>query len=137
MAPAIFADDRERLARLEREAQLLAALNHPNIAALHGLEEFDGLRFLGLEYVPGETLRGPLAPDEALPVVHQFRPRRALARLSSIRYNERSEAVSNAHPSEPDYSTRGAGGSVSLSRRRHKKQSKKSNPACLDLRPTL
>ncbi len=69
---AAFAGDRERLARFEREAQLLAALNHPNIAAIHGFEESDGQRFLVLEYVPGETLKGPLPPEEVLPIVHQL-----------------------------------------------------------------
>jgi len=69
--PAAFADDKERMARFEREAKLLAVLNHPNIAAIHGLEESEGRRFLVLELVEGETLqarlnRGPLPVDEAL-----------------------------------------------------------------------
>jgi len=51
--PSVFAQDPERLARFEREAQVLASLNHPNIGAIHGLEESEGLRFLALEYVPG------------------------------------------------------------------------------------
>ncbi|HEY4683607.1 MAG TPA: protein kinase, partial [Candidatus Acidoferrales bacterium] len=54
--PDVFAKDVERLARFEREAQLLASLNHPNIAAIYGLEESDGVRCLVLELVPGETL---------------------------------------------------------------------------------
>ena len=54
--PEEFARDAERLARFRREAQLLASLNHPNIAAIYGLEEADGLRYLVLEYVPGQTL---------------------------------------------------------------------------------
>ncbi len=54
--PEEFARDAERLARFKREAQLLASLNHPNIAAIYGLEEQDGLRYLVLEYVPGQTL---------------------------------------------------------------------------------
>ena len=44
--PEEFAKDADRLARFEREAKLLASLNHPNIAAIYGLEEFDGIRFL-------------------------------------------------------------------------------------------
>jgi serine/threonine-protein kinase len=69
--PAAFAEDKERMARFEREAKLLAALNHPNIAAIHGLEESEGRRFLVLELAEGETLqarldRGPLPVDEAL-----------------------------------------------------------------------
>src|SRR5574340_170109 len=51
-----FVRDAERLARFEREARVLASLNHTNIAAIHGLEEVDGTRFLVMEYVPGNTL---------------------------------------------------------------------------------
>jgi len=54
--PPAFAADPERLARFEREARMLASLNHPNIAAIHGLEEAGGKRFLVLELVEGETL---------------------------------------------------------------------------------
>ena len=69
--PDAFARDRERLGRFEREAQLLASLNHPNIAAIHGLEQADSIRFLVLEHVPGETLAerlasGALPPEETL-----------------------------------------------------------------------
>jgi serine/threonine protein kinase len=54
--PAEFASHPERLARFEREARMLAALNHPHIAAIHGVEESDGVRALVLELVEGETL---------------------------------------------------------------------------------
>ena len=54
--PAAFAQDPERLARFEREAKLLASLNHPNIASIYGLEVVDGHRYLVLELVAGETL---------------------------------------------------------------------------------
>ena len=54
--PATFSENKERLARFEREARLLASLNHPNIAAIFEFEESDGVHFLALEYVPGETL---------------------------------------------------------------------------------
>jgi serine/threonine protein kinase len=75
--PEAFAENKERLARFEREARLLASLNHPNIAAIHELEESDGVHFLALEYVPGETLaerikRGPILIDEALPLFKQI-----------------------------------------------------------------
>ncbi len=70
--PPAFAQDPERLARFEREAQVLAALNHPNIAAVYGLEEADGAPCLVLEMVPGETLRGPVSPDEALLIARQI-----------------------------------------------------------------
>src|SRR5262249_18754577 len=67
-----FARDPERLARFEREAHVLASLNHPNIAAIYGLEESDGVHFLVLELVPGEDLAGPLEGQEALDVGRQI-----------------------------------------------------------------
>ncbi|MDQ5871140.1 MAG: protein kinase [Acidobacteriota bacterium] len=75
--PDAFASDPERLARFEREAQLLASLTHPNIAAIHGMEQADAVRYLVLELVPGETLAerltgGPLPVDEALEVCRQI-----------------------------------------------------------------
>ena len=54
--PEEFAKDADRLARFEREAKLLASLNHPNIAAIHGMEEDKGTHFLVLELVEGDTL---------------------------------------------------------------------------------
>jgi serine/threonine protein kinase len=74
--PAAFTDDPERLARFEREARVLASLNHPNIGAIYGLEEADGVRFLVLELIEGEDLserleRGPMTTDEALPIALQ------------------------------------------------------------------
>ena len=54
--PEAFSADPERLARFQREAEVLASLNHPNIAAIHGLEEADGVRALVLELVEGPTL---------------------------------------------------------------------------------
>ncbi len=75
--PEAFSEDPDRLARFEREAKLLASLNHPNIAAIHGLEDADGIRFLVLELIPGDTLaervaRGPLAVEEALRLGRQI-----------------------------------------------------------------
>ena len=55
--PDAFAEDPERLARFQREAQVLASLNHPNIAAIHGLEQSDDVRALVLELVEGPTLQ--------------------------------------------------------------------------------
>ena len=71
--PPAFAEDAARMARFEREAQVLASLNHPNIAAIYGVEE----RALVLELVEGQTLaqriaQGPLPVDEALPVARQI-----------------------------------------------------------------
>ena len=59
--PEVFASDPERMARFSREAQVLASLNHPNIAAIHGLEEADGRRALVMELVEGETLDARIA----------------------------------------------------------------------------
>ena len=75
--PDLFAGDAERLARFTREAQTLAALNHPGIAAIYGIEELPGGRALVMELVTGEDLsaviaRGPLPPNEALPVARQI-----------------------------------------------------------------
>src|SRR5690242_7351728 len=75
--PEAFAADPDRLARFQREAQVLAALNHPHIAAIYGLEETDGTKALVLELVEGETLadrisRGPIPVDEALPIARQI-----------------------------------------------------------------
>jgi Tol biopolymer transport system component len=71
--PDVFASDPDRAARFDREARALATLNHPGIAAIYGLEEQSGLKFLVMELVPGETLEerlrhGPLPVDEALPI---------------------------------------------------------------------
>src|SRR5512145_1299980 len=56
--PDLFAQDPERLARFEREAKVLASLNHPGIATIFGLEQADGMPFLVMEYVEGKTLPG-------------------------------------------------------------------------------
>jgi Tol biopolymer transport system component len=74
--PDHLAADGERMARFEREARTLAALNHPNVAGIHGVEEHDGRRYLVLEFVEGQTLsamldRGPLPIDEALEICAQ------------------------------------------------------------------
>ena len=75
--PEIFAADPERLARFEREAQVLASLNHPHIAAIYGLEEGDKVRALVMELVDGQTLAEridgqPLPVDEALAISRQI-----------------------------------------------------------------
>jgi serine/threonine protein kinase len=77
--PDSFVTDPERLARFEREAKLLAAIDHPNIAHIHGLEESGGARALVMELVEGEDLaqwlvRGPIPPDEALAIAKQIAP---------------------------------------------------------------
>src|SRR5690348_15228598 len=71
--PDAFASDADRVARFEREARLLASLNHPNIAAIYGFEQSSGRPVLVMELVPGDTLaerlgHGAMAVDEALRV---------------------------------------------------------------------
>ena len=75
--PEAFSADPERLARFQREAEVLASLNHPNIAAIYGLEEAGDTRALVLELVEGPTLadrikKGPIPLDEALPIAKQI-----------------------------------------------------------------
>ena len=75
--PDAFTSDPERMARFEREAKLLASLNHPNIAGIYGLEQADGNRFLVLEYVEGETLqsrlsKGALTLEDSLELCRQI-----------------------------------------------------------------
>jgi serine/threonine protein kinase/Tol biopolymer transport system component len=75
--PEVFASDPDRMVRFSREAQVLASLNHPNIAAIHGLEESEGRRALVMELVEGETLaerlgRGPVPLEEALGIARQI-----------------------------------------------------------------
>ncbi len=66
--PEAFAHDPQRLSRFQREAKMLASLNHPNIATIHGLEESNGTQYLVMELVLGETLRERIGREGALPV---------------------------------------------------------------------
>ncbi len=75
--PELFANDPQRMARFEREAQVLASLNHSHIAHIHGLEESNGIRALVMELVEGPTLaeriaQGPMPVEEALPPAKQI-----------------------------------------------------------------
>ena len=75
--PDAFAGDSDRIARFRREAQILASLNHPNIAHVYGLEEADGAQALVMELVEGPTLadriaQGPIPVDEALAIAKQI-----------------------------------------------------------------
>jgi len=77
LLPAGFAGDPDRVTRLQREAQILASLNHPHIASIYGLEESEGVWFLILELVPGPTLAdrlvfGPLPTQECLSIARQI-----------------------------------------------------------------
>src|SRR6202040_2301723 len=66
--PEAFAHDPERLSRFQREAKILAALNHPNIATIHGLEQSNGTSYLVMELVSGETLAERVKRDGAVPI---------------------------------------------------------------------
>ncbi len=75
--PAALADDPDRMARFQREAEVLAALNHPNIAAIYGLERTSGVTALVMELVEGATLaervaRGPMPLDESIGIAQQL-----------------------------------------------------------------
>ncbi len=75
--PDLFANDAERLGRFQREAKVLASLNHPNIGSIYGLEESDGVQALVLELIEGPTLaeriaQGPIPLDDALPIARQI-----------------------------------------------------------------
>ncbi len=71
--PEAFSRDPDRMARFQREAEVLASINHPNVAAIHDLEETGGTRYIVLELAEGETIadriaRGPIALEEALDI---------------------------------------------------------------------
>jgi serine/threonine protein kinase/Tol biopolymer transport system component len=84
--PEAFAHDAERLSRFQREAKMLASLNHPNIATIHGLEHSNGTHFLIMELVSGETLAERIKRDRAVPIEE------ALAIAKQI-----AEALETAH----------------------------------------
>src|SRR5262245_39868264 len=75
--PELLAGDPDRLARFQREAEVLASLNHPHIAAIYGLEDSTNVKALVMELVEGPTLadriaQGPIPVDEALPIAKQI-----------------------------------------------------------------
>src|SRR5450759_707481 len=75
--PEAFAADADRVARFQREAKVLASLNHPHIAAIYGLEDAGGVKALVMELVEGEDLaqriaRGAVPLDEAFPIAKQI-----------------------------------------------------------------
>ena len=101
--PQAFAADPDRLARFEREARLLAALNHPNIAHIHGLEESRGVLALVMELVEGDTLadriaRGPIPLPEALPIARQIAEALAAAHEQGIIHRDLKPATVKVRP---------------------------------------
>src|ERR1700693_2684437 len=87
--PEQFARDAERLARFQREAKLLASLNHPNIAAIYGFEQSGGRHYLVMEMVPGQTLQERVAGGRAVPLAESLEIAKQIA-----------EALDAAHNSE-------------------------------------
>ena len=77
--PEAFAHDPERLSRFQREAKMLASLNHPNIATIHGLEQSGDTSYLVMEQVAGETLADRIKSDGALPLVEALEHAEAIA----------------------------------------------------------
>jgi serine/threonine protein kinase len=101
--PDIFALDPDRLARFRREAQVLASLNHSNIASIFGFEESDGVHALVLELVEGPSLadriaKGPLPLDEALAIARQIADAFEMAHSQGIVHRDLKPANSKIRP---------------------------------------
>jgi Tol biopolymer transport system component/tRNA A-37 threonylcarbamoyl transferase component Bud32 len=91
--PEQFARDPERLARFQREAKLLAALNHPNIATIHGLEQSGDTHYLVMELVPGETLRDRILRDGALPLEEALKIAKQIAAALEAAHNSEKAII--------------------------------------------
>ena len=101
--PSAFTSHPDRLARFEREARMLAALNHPNICAIYGFEEADGVRFLILELVEGDTLaRQARASVECAREGRGPAARVALGHRAANRRRARSRPRQGHHPPRPE-----------------------------------
>jgi serine/threonine protein kinase len=101
--PEAFATDPERLARFEREAKTLAALNHPNIAQIYGVERSGSIFALVMELVDGETLgsNGPMPVDEALLLAGQIGAALEVAHEQGIIHRDLKPAnISRCAPTE-------------------------------------
>ncbi len=103
--PANFVNDPERLSRFQREARMLAALNHTNIATIHGLEQSNGITSLVMELVPGETLAerikaGPIPLEEALKIAAQIAEALAAAHEKNIIHRDLKPANVKVTPDD-------------------------------------
>src|SRR5205823_14365823 len=103
LLPQAFAHDAERVARFEREARVLASLNHPNIAAIYGLEESGGVRFLVMELVPGQTLAakiklGAIPVEETLRIAAQITEALEAAHEKGVVHRDLKPANINVTP---------------------------------------
>ena len=100
-----MASSPDRIARFEREARTLAALNHPNVAAIHGLEESDGTKALILELVEGPTLADriagrPIPIAEALPIARQIADALEAAHEKGVIHRDLKPANIKVRPDE-------------------------------------
>jgi serine/threonine protein kinase len=95
--PDLFASDPERLARFQREAQVLALLNHPNIAHIYGLEESNGVRALVMELVEGPTLADCIA-RAPIPLSERFRLQSRSPRRSTPPMKRPSSTATSSQP---------------------------------------
>jgi eukaryotic-like serine/threonine-protein kinase len=91
--PEAFAHDPERLSRFQREAKLLAALNHPNIAAIYGLEQAGDTHYLVMELVPGDTLRERVMDGRPVPVKEALNIARQIAEALEAAHNSEKAIV--------------------------------------------
>ena len=100
--PAAFTSDPDRLARFEREARMLASLNHPNICAIYGFEEADGIRFLILELVEGDTLADTIARVGSADETRRAAARAGAGHRAADRRRARSRARQGHRPPRPE-----------------------------------
>jgi serine/threonine-protein kinase len=119
--PEAFAQDAERLARFRREAQVVASLNHPNIAAIYGLESGAGASALALEFVSGEDLaariaRGPIPIDEAVAIARQIADALEAAHEQGIVHRDLKPANIKLKPAWAPASTRVSNGPLAPTR---------------------
>jgi len=103
--PTEFARDAERMARFQREAKVLASLDHPNIASIYGLEDSDGTRALVMQLVEGPTLAdrikaAPIPADEALPIARQIADALEYAHEKSIIHRDLKPANIKVTPDD-------------------------------------
>ena len=136
--PTAFAGDPERIARFQREAEVLATLNHPNIAAIHGLQDSDGVRSLVLEFVDGPTLADriggrPMPLDEVLAIARQIAD---ALEAAHERGHHSSGSEASQRESPPRRDGQGAGLRIGEGTRDRSPQERVELRSCLSLPPS-